>query len=104
MQIENIIRAAFEREVKGNRSTIPPPQKYSPGDSGKKTIIKDRRSHLMDIGFAACFIIILGVSLFLKDDVLRSPIVHQGASIARLFPENPSVALYDFISTIHSSF
>jgi hypothetical protein len=58
----------------------------------------------MEIGFAACFIIILGISVFLKDDVFRSPFVNQGVPIEQLFPENPKEALYDFISAIHSSF
>jgi hypothetical protein len=104
MQIDKIIKAVFEREVTGKLSIMPPPQNYSPGDLGVKTIIRGRRNPLMDIGLAACFIIIVGVSVFLKDDVFRSPIVHQGASIAQLFPENPNEALYDFISAIHSSF
>jgi hypothetical protein len=104
MQIDKIIKAVFEREVNENRSIITPFQNYSPGDLGGKTIIKNRRSHLMEIGFAACFIIILGISVFLKDDVFRSPIVNQGASIAQLFPENPREAFYDFIAAIHSSF
>jgi hypothetical protein len=104
MQIDKIIKAVFEREVNRNYSIIPPFQNYSPSDLGEKTIIKKRRSYLMEIGFAVCFIIILGISVFLKDDVLRSPIVNQGASIAQLFPENPKEAFYDFISAIHSSF
>jgi hypothetical protein len=104
MQIDTIIKAVFEREVNGNRSIIPPFPNYSPGDSGEKTILKNRRDRLMEIGFAACFIIIFSISVFLKDDVLRSPIVNQGVSIARLFPENPEEAFYDFILAIHSSF
>jgi hypothetical protein len=104
MKIDKIIKAAFEREVNENRAIITPFQNYSPSDLGEKTIIKKRQSHLMEIGFAACFIIILGISVFLKDGVLRSPIVNQGASIARLFPENPREAFYDFILAIHSSF
>jgi hypothetical protein len=104
MQIDKIIKAVFEREVTGKLSIMPPFQNYSPGDLGEKTILKKRRSHLMDIGLAACFIVFLGVSVFLKDDVFRSPIVHQGASVAQLFPKNPGEALYDFISAIHSSF
>jgi hypothetical protein len=104
MQIDEIIKAVFEREVNENRSIITPFQNYSPGGLGGKTILKNRRSRLMEIGFAACFIIILGVSVFLKDDVLRSPIVNQGASIVRLFPEDPKETFYDFISAIHSSF
>jgi hypothetical protein len=104
MKIDEIITAVFEREVNGNRSIIPPFQNYGSGDLGEKTILKNRRGRLMEIGFAVCFIIMLGISVFLKDDVLRSPIVNQGASIAQLFPENPKEALYDFISVIHSSF
>jgi hypothetical protein len=109
MKIDEIIKAVFEREVNGNRSIISPFQNYSPGGLGsyalgEKTIIKNRRSRLMEIGFAACFIVILGISVFLKDDVFRSPIVNQGTSIARLFPEDPKETLYDFISAIHSSF
>ncbi|MDR1149531.1 MAG: hypothetical protein LBK66_12965 [Spirochaetaceae bacterium] len=104
MQIDKIIKAVFEKEVNGNCPIIPPFQNYGTGDLGKKTIIKNRRSHLMEIGFAACFIIILGISVFLKDNVLRSPVVNQGAFIEQLFPENPKEAFYDFISAIHSSF
>jgi hypothetical protein len=104
MQIDKIIKAVFEREVNRNHAIIPPFQKYSPGDLGEKTLIKNRRSHLTEIGLAACFTIMLGVSVFLKDDIFRSPIVHQGAAIAQLFPENPKEAFYDFISAIHSSF
>jgi hypothetical protein len=104
MQINTIIKAVFEREVKGNRSTMPLFQNYSLSGLREKTTIKKRRSHLGEIGVAACFIILLGISAFLKDDIFRSPIVHQGTSIAQLFPENPSEALYDFISAIHSSF
>jgi hypothetical protein len=104
MKIDKIIKAAFEREVNENCAIITPSQNYNPSDLGEKTIIKNRQSHLMEIGFAACFIIILGISVFVKDGFLRSPIVNQGASIARLFPENPEEALYDFISAIHSSF
>ncbi|MDR1307121.1 MAG: hypothetical protein LBK74_06080 [Treponema sp.] len=79
MKIDEIIKAVFEREVTGNRFIIPPLQDYSPGGLGEKTILKNRRSRLAEIGFAACFIIILGISVFLKDDVLRSPLVNQGA-------------------------
>jgi hypothetical protein len=104
MKIDEIITAVFEREINGNHSIMPPPKNYTPGGSGEKTIIKNRRSHLMEIGLAACFIIVLGISVFLKDGVFRSPIVNQGASIARLFPENPKEALYDFILAVHSSF
>jgi hypothetical protein len=104
MKIDTIIKAVFEREVNGNHSIITPFQNYCPSDFGEKTIIKNRQNHLMEIGFVACFIIILGISVFLKDDIFRSPIVNQGASIAQLFPENPGEALYDFISAIHSSF
>jgi hypothetical protein len=104
MQIDKIIKAAFEREVNENRFTITPFQNYSPGDLGEKTIIKKRQGHLMEIGFAACFTVILGISVFLKDCCFRSPIVNQGPSIGQLFPENPQEALYDFISAIHSSF
>jgi hypothetical protein len=104
MRIDNIIKAVFEREVAGNRSVIPPLQNYSPGGSGGKIIIKHRQGRLAEAGFAACFIIILGISVFLKDDILRSPIVNQGAAIGQLFPENPKEALYGFISAIHSSF
>jgi hypothetical protein len=104
MRIDKIIKAVFEREVKGNSSIITPFQNYSPSDLGEKTIIKNRRSHLMEIGFAACFVIILGISIFLKDDFFRSPIVNQGSSIEQLFPENPQEALYSFILAMHSSF
>ncbi|MDR2634165.1 MAG: hypothetical protein LBC51_11190 [Treponema sp.] len=65
---------------------------------------KKRPSHLADMGLAACFIGMLGIAVFLKDDVPRSPPVNQGAAIARLFPENPGEALYDLISALHSSF
>jgi hypothetical protein len=104
MKIDEIIKAAFEREVKGNRSVISPLQNYSPGGSGGKAVIENRRSRLAETGFAVCFIIILGISVFLKDGFFRSPIVNQGASIAQLFPEDPKEALYNFISAIRSSF
>jgi hypothetical protein len=104
MKIDEIIKAVFEREVNGNRSITTPFQNYSPGGLREKTIIQNRRGRLVEIGFAACFIVILGISVFLKDGFLRSPIVNQGAFIEQLFPENPEEALYDFISAIHSSF
>jgi hypothetical protein len=104
MKIDKIIKAVFEREVNGNYSIMPSLQNYSPSDLGGGTMLKNRRGRLMEIGLAACFIIILGISVFLKDDVFRSPVVHQGAFIAQLFPENPREAFYGFISAIHSSF
>jgi hypothetical protein len=104
MQIDTIVKAVFEREVNGNRAIIPSQKNYSPDDLREKTILKNRRSHLMEIGFAACFIIIFGISVLLKDYCFRSPLINQGASIAQLLPENPKEAFYDFISAIHSSF
>jgi hypothetical protein len=104
MQIDKIIKAAFEREVEENYSRIPPFPNYGQIDLEKKTIIENRRSHLMEIGLAACFIIVFGISVFLKDDVFRSPLANQGVSIAQLFPENPKTVFYDFILAINSSF
>jgi hypothetical protein len=107
MKIDEVIKAAFEREVNGNRSLISPFQNYSPVGLGE--IIENRRSRLMEsrlveIGVAACFIITLGISVFLKDDVFRSPIVNQGASIAQLFPEDPKGTFCNFIWALRSSF
>jgi hypothetical protein len=104
MKIDKIIKAVFEREVNGNYSIMPSLQNHILSDLWGGTILKDRRGRLMEIGLAACFIIVLAISVFLKDDVFRSPIVHQGTFIAQLFPKNPRDAFYDFISAIHSSF
>jgi hypothetical protein len=104
MHIDKLIKAVFEREAGENRSKTPPFPNYSPGDLGEQPIIKKRQSRFVEIGLAACFIIIFSISVFLKDGVYRSPIANQGTSIAQLFPENPGKAFYDFIWAIHSSF
>jgi hypothetical protein len=104
MQIGKIIKAVFEREIEENYSRIPPFPHYSHINLEKKTIIEDRYNHLIEIGLAACFIIVFGISVFFKDDVWRSPLANQGALIAQLFPESPKEAFYDFVSAIHSSF
>jgi hypothetical protein len=104
MRIDKIIKAAFEREVEKNRSGTPPFPSYGYIDSGKKAIKENRRNHIVEISLAACFIIVFGISVFLKNDVLRSPLVNQGASIAQVFPENPGTAIYDFVLAINSSF
>jgi hypothetical protein len=104
MKIDEVIKAVFEGEVDGNRSVISPLQNYSPGGSGEKTVTENRRSRLAEAGFAVCFIVILGISVLLKDGFFRSPLANQGASIARLFPEDPKEALYNFIFAIRSSF
>jgi hypothetical protein len=104
MKIDEVIKAVFEGEVKGNRSVISPLQNYSPGGSGEKAVIENRRSRLAETGFAVCFIVILGISVFLKDSFFRSPLVNQGASIAQLFPEDPKETFHNFIFAIRSSF
>ena len=104
MQIDKIIKAAFERDVEENRSKATPFPNYSPVDLGEKPVIKNRRVRFVEIGLAACFIIIFSVSIFLRDSVYRSPLANQGALIAQLLPENPRVAFYDFILAIRSSF
>ena len=106
MQIDKIIKAVFEREVKKNCYVMPSFPTSKQIDFEKKTIaiIKKRRGHIMEIGLAACFIIVFGISVFLKDGVFRSPLVNQGMSIAKLFPENPKAAFYEFILAINSSF
>jgi hypothetical protein len=104
MQIDDIIKAGFEREIEENRFKTTPFPNYIPNDSGEQTISKSHRSRFLEIGLAACFIIVFSISVFFKDDVYISPLVNQGASIAQLFPENPGKAFYDFILAIHSSF
>jgi hypothetical protein len=106
MRIDSLLKAAFAREVEKNCSALPPFPAFDPIDWERNTVAieKNRRSHGMEIGLAACFIIVFGVSIFLKDGVLRSPLANQGASIARLFPENPKAALYEFIGALNSSF
>jgi hypothetical protein len=104
MRIDKIIKAAFEREVEENRSGIPPFPSYGHIDSEKKAIKENHYNHIVEISLAACFIIVFGVSVLLKNDVLRSPLVNQGASIVQVFPENPGASFYDFILAIHSSF
>ena len=104
MHIDKLIKAVFEKEAGENRSKITPFPNYNPGDLGEQAIIKKSRGRFVEIGLAACFIIIFGISVFLKDGIYRSPIVNQGTSIVQLFPENPGKAFYDFIWAIHSSF
>jgi hypothetical protein len=101
-----MIKAVFEREVEENRSKTAPFPNYRIGDLGEKAIIKNRLGRLVEIGLAACFIIVFSISVFLKDGVYRRPSANQGVSvtIVQLFPENPIKAFYDFIWAIHSSF
>jgi hypothetical protein len=106
MQIDRLIKAVFEREVERNYSVMPPLPRSNQIDLEKRTIaiIENRRSHIIEIGLAACFIIVFGISIFLKDGVFRSSLVNQGVSIAQLFPENPKAAFYEFVLAINSSF
>lgn len=104
MQIDKIIKAAFEREVDENRSKATPFPNYNPGGIGEKTIVKNRRGRFAEMGLAACFIIIFGISVFLKDDIYGSPLADRGASIVQLFPENPREAFYEFVLAVNSSF
>jgi hypothetical protein len=83
---------------------MPPLPSYGHGDLGEKAAKGNRRNYMVEISLAACFIIVFGISVFLKNDVLRSPLAHQGASIAQLFPENPGTAFYEFLVAINSSF
>jgi hypothetical protein len=104
MRIDKTIKAAFAREVEKNRPGIAPFPNYSPDGSGEKTMHKNRRSPFPEIGLAACFIVVFGISVFLKDGVYRSPLANQGAAIAQLFPENPKEVFYEFFLAVHSSF
>ena len=106
MKIDRLIREVFEREVEKNRSVMHPLPTPNKIDFERKYIAttENRRGHIVEIGLAACFIIFLGISVFLKDGVFRSPLVNQGASIAQLLPENPREVFYGFILAIHSSF
>jgi hypothetical protein len=104
MRIDEIIKVAFEREVEEKRFGIPLFPSYRHIDIGKKTMVEDRRNHIVEIFLAACFIIGFGISVFLKDDVLRSPLVNQGVSIAQVFPENPGASFYEFVLALNSSF
>ena len=104
MQIDKIIKAAFERVVEENRSKATPFLNYSSGDLGEKSIIKNRRGCFVEISLFVCFIIIFSASVFFKDSIYRSPLANQGALIAQLIPKNPRAAFYEFILAIHSSF
>jgi hypothetical protein len=106
MRIDRLVKGVFEREVKKNCFIMPPLPAFNQIDFEEKAvaIIGSRRSHIMEICLAACFIIVFGISIFLKDGVFRSPLVNQGVSIAQLFPENPKAAFYEFVLAINSSF
>jgi hypothetical protein len=106
MRIDRLIKAVFEREVEKNCSAMPPFPRHNRLDLEKKAAAmpENRRGHIMEIGLAACFIIVFGISIFLKDGVFRSPLASQGASIAQLFSENPGATFYEFILAVNSSF
>jgi hypothetical protein len=106
MKIDTLIRSVFEAEVEQNRSCTPPvPGDVSlflgatPAKKGSGTWLR------INAALAACFAFVLFISaLALKTDVLRTPLVyHQGEAIARLIPENPGEALYDFLYALNSS-
>jgi hypothetical protein len=52
------------------KGILPLLQNYRPGDLGKKTI-KNRRVRLGEIGLAACFIISISISVFLKKRLIE---------------------------------
>jgi hypothetical protein len=104
MGIDRLIKTVFEREVEKNCSLAPPPPDHIDWEKKTTGMAENRRSHIMEIGLAACFIIVFGFSIFLKDGVFRSSLASQGVSIAQLFPEDPGAAFYEFILAINSSF
>jgi hypothetical protein len=104
MSIDKTIKAVFEKEVEENRSKMPPFPSYRHIDLEKRFIKGRLRNHIVEIALTACFVIVFGISVFLKNDVLRSPLANRGASIAQVFPENPGASFYEFILAINSSF
>jgi hypothetical protein len=108
MRINKLIKSVFEREVEGNLSGIPPFPGYVQKDSGKSIKTEKRHTYFMDIGLAACFIIVFFVSVFFRDSIFRSPLANQGEFFAQVLSENSTGSsgktLYDFILAIRSSF
>ncbi|GHT98828.1 hypothetical protein FACS1894142_5670 [Spirochaetia bacterium] len=105
MKIDTLMKDVFEAEIEQNRSRIPPVSgdaslllRAAPPQNGLGTRLRTGAA------LAACFAFVIFISvLSLKTDVLRSPLVYQGEAIAKLIPENPAEALYDFFYAINSS-
>jgi hypothetical protein len=102
MNIESLIKSAFERDAEQYRSGIPrfsnniPVSPVFP-DVGKRG--KERYG-----SFIASLIIVVLISLFsLQTNMFDSSLVIHWADMAKLLPENPAEAFLHFLQAINSS-
>jgi hypothetical protein len=108
MKFDEMIKGVFENEVEQYRTpplsmpvTRPAMRPATRAHTGKKRAY-DPLADIVMLLFIIGFCVVTGPVK--NDPRLRSPIAEQSAYIARLIPENPAAALYDFLYVNHSSY
>ncbi|MDR2792083.1 MAG: hypothetical protein LBB61_00250 [Treponema sp.] len=104
MNIDGLIKDAFEIEVEYNRSRTPRPRNI-PIPLKRETPKKDAFVSWFRTLLASCIMIalFLGV-LALKDRIYESHSIYGDVGMSVMFPENPAQSFYDFLSATHSSY
>jgi hypothetical protein len=99
MNIETVIRNAFEKEIERLKPTAPSYNRDITIPTDKEKPGKGRYGFLV-----LCMIMVSMISIFsLKTGLLRSPLIAEWENITTLIPEDIITLFFEFIAEINSS-